>query len=69
MVNLVVRGLDERGTLVTAGLGPSDGQFFFSALAGSITMVGALTALFIDGGGGAGATRGGIAIDIDIGID
>jgi len=68
MTNLVVRGLDENADLVTAGLGISDGTTFLQALVGSITMVGALAAVFIEGAG-AGARGGGIAIDIDIGIN
>jgi hypothetical protein len=69
MTNLVVRGLGENADLVTAGLGVSDGSVFLSALVGSITMVGSLSAIFIDGGGGASRSTGGIGIDIDIGID
>ena len=69
MTNLVVRGLDENADLVTAGLGPSDGTTFVSALAGSITMVGSLVAVFIDGGSGAAQHPGGIGIDIDIGVN
>jgi hypothetical protein len=64
-----VRGLDEAGTLVTDGLGNPDGVTFFSALGGTITMSGALSAIFIPGGAGDDQkNQGGIRIDIDLGI-
>jgi hypothetical protein len=67
MSNLAVRGLDEAGTLVTDGLGNPDGVTFTSSLGGSITMNGALSAVFISGVGGE-LNQGGIRIDIDLGI-
>ena len=65
---LPTRGLGEEATLVTAGLGPEAGTTFMQALSGTITMFGTLVTLFIPDSG-AGKRQGGIAIDIDIGID
>jgi hypothetical protein len=68
MSNLVVRGYNEKGSYITRGYGPEDGVTVLKAIAGSITMVGTLATLFIDGGAAAGrVTQGGIRIDIDIG--
>lgn len=69
MSNLVVRGLATSNVVVTAGLGPDTGTTFFSALAGVITMVGSLSAVFIPAGDDdAAKNQGGIRIDIDTGI-
>jgi len=68
MGNLVVRGYNESGSFVTRGFGPQDGNVFLKTIGGAITMVGNLATLFIQGGGGAALTQGGIKIDIDLGI-
>ena len=50
--------------------GPTEvvGTLFFQAVAGSMTMAGALATLFIDGSTNAQKHQGGVAIDIDSGV-
>jgi len=66
---IVVRGLNTFGTLVTGGLGMADGTTYTQGVSGSITMSGALTAQFIPSGATSAQKRGGVSITTDIAID
>ena len=71
MSNLVVRGLDTEGSLVTTGLGQSLVAAILQAVSGILTMFGSLSAVFIAASGATDAQKnqGGTAIGIDLGVD
>lgn len=71
MSNLVVRGLDTEGALVTTGLGPSLITAIIQAVSGILTMFGTLGTTFIAASGATDAQKnqGGTAIGIDLGVD
>lgn len=68
MSNLVTRGLGNAGVLVTAGLGPTDGDTFFESISGTMNFLGALSAQYLPREA-AKSTSSGVSIDIDIAVD
>lgn len=71
MSNLVVRGLDTEGSLVTTGLGPSLITAITQVVSGILTMLGSLGTAFIAASGPTDAQKnqGGTSISIDLGVD